>query len=93
MGEDEGGAGDIADLGGAGGEVLQGPPAAGEQGEPAFSAAAQRALEGVTGAGIDIGLPPVCGSPDRDVDADAGACSCPGRSSAKGRPISLRSPL
>ena len=35
MGEDEGGAGDAADLARAGGDVLQGPPWAGEQCEPA----------------------------------------------------------
>ena len=52
MGEDEGRAGDVADLAGAGGDVLQCPPAAGEQGELAFAQAAQRPLEGVAGAGI-----------------------------------------
>jgi hypothetical protein len=31
MREDEGGAGDVADLAGAGGDVLEGAPAAGEQ--------------------------------------------------------------
>ena len=36
MSEDERGSGDIADLAGAGGDVLEGAPAAGEQGEPAF---------------------------------------------------------
>jgi hypothetical protein len=52
MGEDEGRAGDVADLAGADGDVVQRPPAAGEQGEPAFVQAAQRPLEGVAGAGI-----------------------------------------
>jgi hypothetical protein len=46
MGKDEGGAGDVADLAWAGGDVLEGAPAAGEQGEPAFSQAAQRPLSG-----------------------------------------------
>jgi hypothetical protein len=54
MCEDECGAGDVADLGGAGGGVLQGPPAAGKQGEPALAEAAQRSLDGVVGACIDI---------------------------------------
>jgi len=36
MGEDECGASDVADFAGAGGDVLEGAPAAGEQGEPAF---------------------------------------------------------
>ena len=54
MGADEGGAGDVADLAGAGGDVLEGAPALGEQGEPAFSQAAQRPEYGVAGAGADI---------------------------------------
>ena len=58
MGEDEGGAGDVAGFAGAGGDVAQGAPAAGEQGEPAFSQAAQRALDGVAGSGIDIEVLP-----------------------------------
>ena len=54
MGQDQGGSGDVADLAGAGGDVLEGAPAAREQGEPAFPQAAQRAEQGVAGAGIDI---------------------------------------
>ena len=73
MGEDEGGAGDVADFAGAGGDVLEGAPAAGEQGEPAFAQAAQGTLDGVAGAGIDIEFPPVGGLFDGDVDADASA--------------------
>jgi hypothetical protein len=73
MGEDERGAGDVAGLAGAGGDVLQGAPAAGEQRESAFAQAAQRALEGVAGASADIELSPVCGLLDGDVDADARA--------------------
>jgi hypothetical protein len=61
VGEDEGGAGDVADFAGAGGDVPQGAPAAGEQGEPAFAQAAQRALDGVAGAGIDVQFPPIGG--------------------------------
>ena len=73
MGEDQGGPGDIADLARAGGDVLEGPPAASEQGESAFAQAAQRAEQCVAGAGIDIEVPPVCGLPCRDMDADSGA--------------------
>src|SRR5207237_241749 len=61
MGEDEGGAGDVADFAGAGGDVLEGAPALVEQGEPSFAQAAQRALDGVAGAGADIEIPPICG--------------------------------
>ena len=73
MGEDEGGAGDVADSAGAGGDVLEGAPPLAEQGEPAFSEAAQGALQGVAGARIDIQVAPVGGLADGDVDADAGA--------------------
>ena len=61
MGQDQGGAGDVAGLAGAGGDVLEGAPAAGDQGEPAFAQAAQRAEQGVVGAGIDIEVLPAGG--------------------------------
>jgi hypothetical protein len=61
MGEDEGGAGDVTDFAGAGGDALEGAPALVEQGEPAFALAAQRALDGVAGAGADIELAPIGG--------------------------------
>src|SRR3974390_139742 len=73
MGEDEGGAGDVADFAGAGGDVLEGAPALVEQGEPAFAQAARRALEGVTGAGVDIQFAPIGGLFDGHQDADSGA--------------------
>src|SRR5208282_5721526 len=73
MGEDECGAGDVADFAGAGGDVLEGAPALGEQGEPAFPEAAQGPLEGVAGAGADIEFPPVSRLFDGHVDADPGA--------------------
>jgi len=73
MGEDERGAGDVADFAGAGGDVLEGAPSAGEQREPAFAEAAQGSLEGVAGTGIDIEVAPVGWLSDRDVDADSGA--------------------
>jgi len=72
MGEDERRAGDGADFAGAGGDVAQGTPPAGEQGEPSFPQAAQGALDRVAGTGIDIQFPPAGGLPDRDQDADAG---------------------
>jgi hypothetical protein len=49
MGKDKRGAGDAADLAGAGGDVLEDAPALGEQREPAFSQAAQGAEHGVAG--------------------------------------------
>src|SRR5215475_15427706 len=73
MGQDEGGAGDVADFAGAGGDVLEGAPAAGEQGEPAFAKAAQGTLDGVAGAGIDVEFLLAGGLFDGDEDADAGA--------------------
>ena len=73
MGENEGGAGDVTDFRWACGDVLKGPPAAGEQGEPAFAEASHRPLDGVAGAGIDIEFPAICGLLDWDVQADAGA--------------------
>jgi len=54
MGEDEGRAGDVADPAGADGDVLQRPPTAGEQGEPAFAQATQRPLEGVITCNLPV---------------------------------------
>jgi hypothetical protein len=71
LGEDERSAGDIADLAGAGGDVLEGPPAAGEQGEPAFAQAAQGTLDGVSGTGIDVQFKAAGGLPDGNRDASA----------------------
>ena len=73
MDKDERGAGDVADLAGAGGDVLEGAPALGDQGESAFAEAAQGPEHGVAGAGADIEVPPVGGLLDRDVNADARA--------------------
>ena len=73
MGQDERGAGDIADLAGAGGDLLEDAPAAGEQGEPAFAQAAQGPLDGVAGAGIDVQFPAALGLFDGNQDADARA--------------------
>ena len=50
VGQDEGGAGYLCDAAGAGGDVLQGGPAAAEQGRAAFSLAAQPAQQQVAGA-------------------------------------------
>lgn len=44
----------------------------GEQGEPAFTLAAQGAEEDVAGVGIDIEVSSTGGLPGRDVNADAG---------------------
>src|ERR1700748_2245336 len=73
MGEDECGAGDVADFAGAGGDVPEGAPALVEQGEPAFAQAAKRALDGVAGAGVDVEFASVSGLFGRHMDADAGA--------------------
>src|SRR5262249_9977852 len=73
MGEDQGCPGDVADLAGAEGDVLECPPAAGEQGEAAFAQAAQGALQGVAGTGADIELGTTGRIAQRDVDADARA--------------------
>src|SRR5690242_6395937 len=73
MGEDEGGAGDVTDFAGAGGDVLEGAPALVEQGEPAFAQAAQGPLEGVAGAGIDVKFAAAGGLFDGDENANAGA--------------------
>ena len=58
---------------GAGGDVLECAPAAGEQCEPLFPEAAQGALDGVAGAGIDIEFLTARGLSDGDQDADARA--------------------
>lgn len=71
MGEDEGGAGDIADLARADGDVLEGAPAAGEQREPAFAGAAQGPQDRLAGAGIDVEFPAAGRLLDRDEDAQA----------------------
>jgi hypothetical protein len=57
MGEDEGGAGDVADLAGAGGDVAEGAPPAGEQGEPAFAQAAQYGSRISLADQGDLGVP------------------------------------
>ena len=73
VGQDERGPGDDADLAGAGSDVLEAAPAAGEQGEPAFAQAAQRALDGVARADVDVGFLAAGGLPDGNQDAGAGA--------------------
>lgn len=44
MGEDQGGADDVYDLARAGGDMMEGTPAAGEQGEPVLAQAASAAV-------------------------------------------------
>jgi len=68
VGEDEGRLSYARDLARAGGDMLEGAPALGEQGEPAFAEAAQGTLDGVAGAGVDIKVPAVWGLFDRDED-------------------------
>ena len=68
VGQNERGPGDGADLAGAGGDVLKGAPAAGEQGEPAFAEATKRAEQGVAGAGADTEFLATARLPDRDVN-------------------------
>jgi hypothetical protein len=53
MGEDECGAGDVADFARAGSDVAEGAPEPGEQDEPAFAQAAQGPLDGIAGASSD----------------------------------------
>jgi hypothetical protein len=53
VGEHECGFDDVTDLAGAGGEVAQCAPAAGQECEPAFAQAAQPAQQGVVGAAVD----------------------------------------
>ena len=72
MGEYKGCAGYGADLAGAGGGVAEGAPAPGEQREPALAQAAQRALGGVAGAGVDIEFLVVGRLFDGDHDAEPG---------------------
>ena len=85
MGEDEGCTGDAANFAGAGGDVLEGAPAAGEQGKPAFAQAAQGALDGVAGTGIEVRLPTAGGLFDGNQDAMP-ASSYP-ESAKVGRPV------
>ena len=73
LGEDEGGAGYLGDAAGAGGDVLEGCPALGEQGEPAFPLTAQFAQQRVAGAGKVAGRRVFLGVLRGDEDADAGA--------------------
>jgi hypothetical protein len=73
MGEYECGFDDVADLAGAGGDVVEGSPAAGEDGEAAFADAAQAAQESVAGAVVDVEDPVTGGVFDRGVHADPGA--------------------
>lgn len=55
MGENKRSFDEVSDSAGAGGNVLEGAPALREQGEAAFSQAAQGAQERVVGAGVGTG--------------------------------------
>lgn len=71
LGEDECGADDLGDVPGAGGGVLEGGPALGEQGEAVFSLEAEAAQQGVPGTGVELLVS--AGVLHGDVDADPGA--------------------
>ena len=73
LGEDEGGTGYLGGAVGVGGDVLEGGPALGEQGESAFSLAAQSAKERVPGAVPGVGFLVPGGLLHRGQDADSGA--------------------
>jgi hypothetical protein len=73
LGEDKRGTDDLGDVPGAGGGVLEGGPALGEQGEPAFSLKAKAAQQGVPGPGSGIELLVSAGVFHGDVDAGSGA--------------------
>src|SRR5437764_13440140 len=66
-------AGDVADFARAGGDVVEGAPPAGEQGEPSFPQAAQGTLEGIAGTGIDVKFAAARWLPDGNQDSDARA--------------------
>jgi hypothetical protein len=88
--EDKGGAGYLGDSAGAGGDVLEDGPALREQGEPAFSAAAQVALERVPGAGSEVEFLVSGGVFHGDKDSDSGgfvAAVGQGRHAERGGPV------
>jgi hypothetical protein len=73
MGEDDCGFDDVADLAGAGGDVVETAPAAGEHGESAFAQAAQAAQQGVVGAIVHVEYLVTGGLFDRGVHPDTRA--------------------
>lgn len=70
--EDKGGADNLGELAGAGGGVLEGSPALGEQGEPAFSLESEAAQERVPGLAAGGETLASAGVLHRDVNADPG---------------------
>lgn len=73
MGEGECGFDHVPDLAGAGSDVVESAPAAGEDGESAFAQAAQAAQECVVGAGVHVEDLVTCGLFDRGVRANTRA--------------------
>ena len=73
LGEDEGGAGYLGGPVGVGGDVLEGCPPLGEQGESSLSAAAQAAQQRIPGAGAGVEFLVAGGLFHGDEDADSGA--------------------
>jgi hypothetical protein len=76
MGEDECGFGDVVDLAGAGGDVLEGASAAGEDGEAAFAQAAQATEESVAGAVVHVECQVTGGLFDRGVPRRRRSACC-----------------
>jgi len=73
LGEDECGLDYFGGSPRAGGDVLEGGPALGEQGECSFSLAAEAAQKAVSGFGVRVGLLASRRVLDRDEDSDPGA--------------------
>ena len=71
--EDECGFGYLGDSARAGGDVLEGAPALGEQGECSFAEAAQGSQERIWGAGVQVEFAPAGGVFHGGFDADSGA--------------------
>jgi hypothetical protein len=68
--EDERGFDDVADLAGAGSEVVRGTPTSGEDSEAAFAQAAQSAEQGIVAAVVDVEDVVTGGLFDRGMHAD-----------------------
>src|ERR1051326_3397113 len=73
MGKYERGFDDVADLAGTGGDVMQGAPASGQDGESSLAQTTQSAEQGIVGTGVDIENLPVGRLFDRGEHANTGA--------------------
>ncbi len=72
VGQGKGGGDDVSDFAGAGGQVLQGAPTLGEQGESTFAEAAQTAQQRVVGPVVRVQPLGSDGLFDRGMHPDAG---------------------